>query len=117
MMYLSVFTGIAQEADQRSVVRVNEIEELSESSLPGFIKVSYQKPGIYWQEYFLHIPVSAIEQVNVEPKITRIYLKLLKLPEIIEEGPVELVIPHNVRSSEDLLKMFKRVVQSAQGVK
>gem|GEM_PF-5049194 len=102
--------GIAQ--DQRASIAVNQVEELSKSSLPGFSKVRYQKPGVYWRDYFLHVPVSAIEQVNVEPRVTKLYFKSLKLPDIADEGPVELVISKKVRSSSELFRLMRQVLLS-----
>ncbi|MEM6885584.1 MAG: hypothetical protein AAF571_11175 [Verrucomicrobiota bacterium] len=98
--------------EERASIAVNHIEELSESSLPGFIKVRYQRPGVYWEDYYLHLPVSAIEQVNVEPRVTKLYLKSLKLPDIADEGPVELTIPNTVRSSSDLFRLLRQALRS-----
>lgn len=98
--------------EQRISIEIEHLAQLTSSFMPGHIQLRYQKPDAHWQDYTLHIPVSAIQQVNVEPDATLLYLKPVKLSGYAAEGPVELVIPKQVSSSQKILGLLKRVLES-----
>ena len=112
-----VLTGMADQLiaeNQRASIKITKFDQFASSPLPGFIVLRYQKPDMFWQDYVLHLPVASIEQVTVEPESTILYLKRLKLSGFEDEGPVELVIPKRVGSSQKILALLQQVLEAQQ---